>query len=281
MKGIDVSKHQGKIDWQKVKNAGIEFVLIRAGYGMYENQVDIKFHENIKGVIQVGLPLGIYWYSYATTVSEAKKEANVCLKTIEQYKSSITFPVFFDQEYEPPIKALSKQLRTDICIIFMEEIKKAGYLTGLYCSYDWIQNWVYKDQLKQYDKWIAQYDSECDYTGSDLAIWQYTHKGKIDGINGDVDMNIGYKDYTQPSPIQAGWKKDSKGWWYRKADGSYPAGVWNKIDNRWYWFDKEGYAVKGYQVIDGKNYYFAEQYAFDGKIKECQLIITTENGDVK
>lgn len=279
MKGIDVSKHQGVIDWIKLKNTNpdIKFVLIRAGYGMYNTQVDIKFHDNIKGAIQVGLPLGIYWYSYATTISEAKKEATICINTIEQYRNSISFPVFFDQEYEPSITALSKQVRTDICIAFMEEIKKAGYLTGLYCSYDWIQNWVYKDQLKQYDKWIAQYGSTCSYNDSDLAIWQYSSKGKVSGINGNVDMNIAYKNYGQSSPIQAGWKKDSKGWWYQKADGNYPAGVWNKIDDKWYWFNKEGYAVKGYQTIDGKKYYFAEQYAL-GEIKECQLLMTDESG---
>lgn len=279
MKGIDVSKWQGNIDWNKVKSSNVQFVMIRAGIGMYEHQIDPKFHNNMKGAIQIGIPIGIYWYSYAVNTYEAKKEANACLKIISQYKNNITFPVFFDQEYEPDIQSLSKQLRTDICITFMNEIKKSGYKTGLYCSYDWIKNYLYENQLKNYDKWIAQYNvSQCSYKGNDLAIWQYSAKGKINGINGDVDMNIGYKNYTSTS---GSWKKNNIGWWYEYSDGSYPVNQWKLIDNRWYWFDSRGYCVKGYHTINGKKYYFAEQYAFDGYVKECQLIMTTENGDVK
>lgn len=276
LNGIDVSKHQGNIDWVKVKASNkVNFVIIRAGYGMYESQKDTKFDANLKGVKDNNIPYGFYWYSYAVTVEQAKKEAEVCLKVIKE--SNPTYPVFFDQEYEPSIKKLSKQLRTDICIAFMKKIEEAGFKTGLYCSYDWIKNWLYEKQLTKYDKWIAQYSNKCSYTGDNLSIWQYSSTGSISGISGNVDMNYCYVDYTQPKSGK--WKKDSKGWWYQNSDGSYPKNDWLKVDGRWYWFDSKGYAVKGYYTIDGKNYYFAEKYAL-GSIKECQLIITNENGAI-
>ena len=277
MKGIDVSKHQGKINWNDVKNSGIEFAILRAGYGMYMSQKDSTFDYNYSECKRLNIPVGAYWYSYATTVEEAKKEAEVCLEVINN--KAFQLPIWFDQEYEPSIKALSKQIRTDICKTFMEEIKSAGYKTGLYCSYDWIKR-LYENQLSIYDKWIAQYSSECSYSSSDLAIWQHSSSGKVNGISGNVDLNFCYKDYisTQKS---GSWKKNTTGWWYEWSDGTYPKKSWLKIDNKWYWFDDKGYAVKGYQIINNKKYYFAEQYAFNGQVKECQLIMTTENGDVK
>ena len=277
IKGIDVSKHQGTIDWGKVKAAGIQFAILRAGYGMFENQIDPTFENNYSECKRLGIPIGTYWYSYATSVFEAKKEAAVYLKILKG--KDITLPNWFDQEYEPGIKALDKQLRTDICLSFMDEIKAAGYQTGLYCSYDWYMNWVDHTKLISYPVWIAQYGDECQYKGNNLAIWQHSATGRVDGIKGDVDLDISYQNYNQDSGGK--WKKNETGWWFEYSDGSYPRNQWKMIENRWYWFNERGYCVKGYHTINGKNYYFAEQYAFDGKIRECQLIMTTENGDVK
>ena len=279
LKGIDVSKYQGQVDWEKVKADGIEFAILRAGYGMYENQIDPTFERNYSECKRLGIPIGTYWYTYATSKAEAIKETEVYLKALKDKTTEL--PNFMDIEYEPDIKALSRQLRTDLCNTFMEKIEKAGFKTGLYCSYDWIKNWLYEKQLTKWDKWIAQYSSNCNYSGSDLAIWQYTSKGRVNGISGNVDLDYCYKQYVTEDKEETSntgtWKKDSKGWWYQRKDGSYPAGVWNFIDDRWYWFDKNGYAVKGYQTIDGKKYYFAEEYAM-GEIKECQLIMTDSNG---
>lgn len=275
LKGIDVSKHQGDIDWEKVKNSGVKFVMIRAGYGRFTSQKDPKFEYNYSECKRLGIPVGAYWYSYAVSKPEGIQEAETCLEVIKD--KTFEYPIFFDQEYETGIKALSKQTRTDICIAFMNKIAASGYKTGLYCSRDWINNWLYKNQLTKYDKWVAEYNSSCQYTGSDLAIWQYSSNGSVSGISGRVDLNYCYKDYT--SGQSGRWKKDNKGWWWEYSDGTYPTNKWLKIDDRWYWFDSAGYCVKGYQTINGKKYYFAEKYAM-GCIKECQLIMTDENGEI-
>ena len=276
LKGIDVSKYQGNIDWEKVKKDGIEFAILRAGYGRYESQIDPTFEKNYKECKRLGIPVGTYWYTYATNKEEVLKETEVYLKALKGKTTEL--PNFFDIEYEPDIKALSRQTRTDLCNLFMSEIKKAGYKTGLYCSYDWSKNWLYEKQLTSYDKWIAQYSNKCSYSGSDLAIWQYSSSGKIDGISGNVDLDYCYKDYTSTEK-SGSWKKNATGWWYEWSDGTYPKNSWLKIDGLWYWFDSRGYAVKGYQTINGKKYYFAEQYAL-GNIKECQLIMTDGNGAI-
>lgn len=277
MKGIDVSKYQGDIDWDKVKESGIDFAIIRAGYGMYDFQIDPKFERNYSECKRLGIPVGTYWYTYATTTEEAEKETSVYLKALKD--KTTEFPNFLDMEYEPSIKALTKQTRTDICKIFMNKIKESGFKTGLYCSYDWIKNWLDGSQLTEYDKWIAQYANSCSYSGSDFAMWQYSSEGKVSGISGNVDMDYCYKDYISKEKTGS-WKKNDKGWWYEWSDGTYPTNDWLKVDNRWYWFDSRGYCVKGYQTIKGKNYYFAEKYALDNTVKECQLIMTDGNGAI-
>lgn len=277
LKGVDVSKYQGEIDWEKAKESGmVQFAILRAGYGMYESQIDPTFERNYSECKRLGIPVGTYWYTYATSTEQAKKETQVYLKALEGKTTEL--PNFLDMEYEPNIKALSKQLRTDICKTFMKEIENAGFKSGLYCSRDWIQNWLYKNQLTGYDKWIAEYGTSCKYTDSDLCIWQYTSKGSVPGISGNVDLDYCYKNYTSVQG-SGSWKKNSKGWWWEYPDGTYPTDKWLKIDNRWYWFNKSGYCVKGYQTIDGKKYYFAEDYAM-GYIKECQLIMTDKNGEI-
>ena len=193
-KGIDVSVHQGKIDWNKVKKAGIKFVIIRAGYG--QNNIDASFKENIKGALAAGLKVGVYWFSYAYTTGMARKEAQYCIDAVKGYK--ISLPVFFDWEYDSEQYAkkngakCTKDLITSMSVAFCNEIKKAGYIAGYYENPDYIANHIYQDKLKGFDFWLAYYTAKksiaCD-------IWQYSDKGKIDGIAGAVDMNYCYKDY--------------------------------------------------------------------------------------
>ena len=194
VKGIDVSVHQGKIDWNKVKKAGIKFVIIRAGYG--QNNIDASFKENIKGALAAGLKVGVYWFSYAYTTSMAKKEAEYCLSAVKDY--DIKLPIFFDWEYDSMEYAkkhgviCTKDLITSMSVAFCNEIKKAGYIAGYYENPDYIANHIYQDKLKGFDFWLAHYTTKksmaCD-------IWQYSDKGKVDGINEAVDMNYCYKDY--------------------------------------------------------------------------------------
>lgn len=192
-KGIDVSKWQYNIDWKKVKDSGVQFAILRAGYGKVISQKDKTFETNYEGCKDVGLPVGAYWYSYATDVAGAHKEAKTFLEAIKG--KSFEYPVYFDQEYEESIKALTNQERTDIVKAFCQDMEAAGYYTGLYCSLDWLQNWVYADQLKQYDVWVAAYVKNVENAPIPYGIWQYSSKGEVPGISVDVDLDISYKDY--------------------------------------------------------------------------------------
>ncbi len=276
LKGIDISHHQGIIDWDKLKAAKLDFILIRAGFGMYKTQVDDCFLSNIKNAPSLGIPIGIYWYSYATTRAQAEKEAEVCLKTIEPYRDRITLPVFFDQEYEPGIKAAAKAVRISMCQAFIGKIQAAGYESGLYCSYDWAKNMVDISAVPGH-KWIAQYDSKCQYTGSDLYIWQYSDSGRLPGISKKVDLDYGY--FTLPTANKNGWDKTGNDWRYYEQ-GTPVKGAWRKITGKsgthWYYFGADGVMLTGRQTIKGKDYYLNES-AFRG-LPEGALWITDTSG---
>lgn len=193
-KGIDVSKWQGTIDWQKVKNVGIDFAIIREGYGKKSpTQIDKKFKENIQGAKSVGINCGVYHYSYADSIEDAKLEAEFCLENIQGY--SLEYPVVFDFEDKEMLKLTNRQ-RTDICKAFCKEIEKNGYYAMFYCNLNWLENYLYKDELlSKYDLWLAQWNVNKPSYPS--GIWQYFEVGKIDGINGNVDLNISYKNYPE------------------------------------------------------------------------------------
>lgn len=187
---IDISKHNGVIDFKKVKAAGIQGVIIRAGYGM--NTIDIKFKTNIEGAIAVGLPVGIYWFSYAYNSAMALKEADYCIAAIKPYKKNITLPVFFDWEYDSMNYAKShgvtpnKSRITGMANVFCQRVKDAGYKAGYYLNLDYERNHYDISQLKAFYKWYARYTS-VDQKNCDL--WQYSSSGKVSGISGNVDMN--------------------------------------------------------------------------------------------
>lgn len=203
-KGIDVSTWQKDINWQAVKDSGIEFVMVRSGYGRGgENQIDDKFKNNINGAQGVGLNVGAYHYSYAESVDDAVTEAEFCLSIIKGYK--FTYPIAFDIE-DDSMKNLSKRELTDICKAFCNRIEQEGYYASIYTNIDWLNNYLYKDELlNRYDLWLAQWEAESP--SFDCGIWQYSSSGSINGINGNVDLNISYKDY--PSIIN-GLSSDSK-----------------------------------------------------------------------
>lgn len=200
-KGIDISSHQGDIDFQKVKAAGYSYVIIKAGQGF--RQMDTFRQKYLPAVLAAGLDWGAYWWSDAVTVPEAKQEAQAFLKALNGLKP--TYPVYMDQEYESPCgkwgAAKNKQLRTDMVKAFLDVLQNAGYYAALYSSTDWLQNWVYNDQLTKYDKWVAQYASKCTYKG-DYGMWQHhgdvpNFVGHCDGVSTAVDLNDCYKDYPQ------------------------------------------------------------------------------------
>ena len=190
-RGIDVSKYQGDIDYNKVKNSGIQFVIARIGYGMYDNQKDPKFEANYSGSINSGLPIGVYLYSYALSVEDALKEAEMTLKWLNNRK--LNLPVYYDIE-DKSQETLSKQTLTDMCKTFCTRIEKAGYWAGVYANKYWLTSHLNHEELQEkYTIWVAQYNTENTYKGK-YDMWQYTSAGKVNGVSGNVDMNILYRD---------------------------------------------------------------------------------------
>ena len=194
LKGIDVSEWQGTIDWRKVAKDGVQFAVIHAGYGRELSQKDKCFERNYAGARAAGIKVGAFWYSYADSVARAEQEARTCLKVLEG--KCFELPIFFDQEYEKSILALSNKTRTDIVLKFLETIKAAGRPCGLYSSTDFIVTKLQANRLTAYPLWIAEYGSKLHYTGKVWA-WQYTDKGRVAGIKGRVDMDHGYFAQTQ------------------------------------------------------------------------------------
>lgn len=190
-KGIDVSKHQGVIDWQGVKNTGIDFAILRAGYGKYDNQKDERFEENYSNAKKAGIKLGAYHYSYAKSVEDAKREAEVFLKWIDG--KQFEYPVAFDVE-EKSQSDKGKQFVSDIIRAFCATVEKAGYYVCVYANKYWLDNYVDDDCKRKYDTWLAQWSDKATY-GGNYGIWQYSSQGEIDGISGRVDLDESYKDY--------------------------------------------------------------------------------------
>ena len=197
MKGIDVSKWNGVIDWDEAKKDGVEFAIIREGWGKKDpKQIDKKFYDNYNGAKAAGIYVGVYHYSYADSVEDAVKEAQFCLENIQGL--DLDFPIVFDIEDKEQLKLNNRQ-RTDIVKAFCSEIEKAGYYAMFYCNLNWLNNYLYKDELlPRYDFWLAQWDVDVPYVS--CGIWQKSDCGHISGISGNVDIDIAYKDY--PSIIK-------------------------------------------------------------------------------
>lgn len=191
-KGIDVSEFQGKIDWEKVKNDGIEFAILRCGYGMdFSNQDDVEYERNANECERLGIPYGVYLMSYANTVEKARSEAKHVLRLIEGRK--ISLGVWHDIEDNGTSGAINKETLTNIINTFCNTIKNAGHRVGVYANLNWLENKIEKTIKDNYDIWVAQYYSKCEYEGK-YIMWQHTSSGKVNGISTNVDMNILYKD---------------------------------------------------------------------------------------
>lgn len=205
-KGIDVSAHQGNINWDAVKAAGIEFAIIRIAYG--QNAVDSKAIRNIEECIRVGIPFGVYTYSYALNVNNAINEANLVIKTLAPYKDMIKFPVIIDMEDADKYKAKYGMPSNDVLVSICEKeclmFEEAGYYAAIYASKSWFDTKLNSSRLNRFDKWMAWWNSAASskFDHNVYGLWQYTSSGSVNGISGRVDMNESYKDY--PSIIGAG-----------------------------------------------------------------------------
>ena len=198
---IDVSTHQGIIDWEKVKPQ-IDGAILRCGYGMdMEKQDDEQFKRNADECTRLGIPFGVYIYSYADSIEKAKSEAAHVLRLIKGYK--LSYPVYLDLEENGTQSGAIERAK-----VFGDIIEKAGYWCGVYANLNWWNN--YLKGLERFTKWVAQYNRECNYKGASLDMWQYSSKGKINGIKGNVDMNECYRDFpaeilgkkADPAPVK-------------------------------------------------------------------------------
>lgn len=209
--GIDISKHNGAINWQQVAAAGKKFAIIRVGWAGYDGRIaangglDSLFHTNVQGALAAGIDVGVYVYAYCKTVAAAKIAAQETLGLIAPYK--LTYPVVFDMETDgTPYAGYTKAQNTEIARAFLDAIQDARYYAMLYTFKSFALSSLNMSELAAYDLWLAHVGangtalSKTDYTGA-YGIWQYSWTGKVSGIPNNVDLNWAYKDY--PAIIRA------------------------------------------------------------------------------
>lgn len=199
--GIDISEHQGEIDWGQVKGAGIDFAIIRAGYRTYGGGVvtmDESFTDNLEKAHAAGIETGVYFFSQATTTDEAIEEADAVLDAISGY--DITYPVVYDWELifddQARTDGVSVEALADCCVAFCERVKSAGYTPMIYQNKSTAMHKLDLPRLKDYGFWLAEYGDKPTYYYK-YDIWQYSSDGTVPGINGRVDLNICFRDYSQ------------------------------------------------------------------------------------
>ena len=196
--GIDVSKWQKEIDWEKVKADGIDFAIIRCGYrGSVSGCLveDPYFEQNIKGATAAGVKVGVYFFTQALNEVEAVEEASMVVSLIRDY--DLDYPVFIDTESaggNGRADGLDEETRTAVCEAFCATVRNAGYQSGVYASRNWYNKHVNVEKLEKYVIWLAEYRKIPQYDRY-YHMWQYTSKGKVDGIEGNVDLNISYLGY--------------------------------------------------------------------------------------
>ena len=276
--GIDVSKHQGKINWEKVNNSGVDYAIIRCGYGQDQyNQDDEYWDINAKACEQYGIPYGTYLYSYADTVEKAASEAKHVLRLVEGY--DLSYPIYYDLEESSVRSKLNKSQIADIAETFCSIIEEAGYEAAIYSSKDWFENYLTDSRFDQWDRWVAQYNTQCTYRG-EYTMWQCSSKGYVDGIDGYADLNIDFGaalNYTEePYLVEENGKiycyskgeklfgeQKVEGYWYyfdEKNDGEMATG-WRDIPvktggTKTVYYNEDGRMTYGEKKIDGSWYYF-------------------------
>ena len=270
--GVDVSKWQGEIDWEKAKADGVEFAMLRAGYG--QGNIDDKFKRNADECTRLGIPFGVYWFSYAYTEDMARKEAQYCLDAVAPYK--LSYPIAFDFEYDSVDHAqgkgviVTKTLASAIARAFLTEIENAGYYATLYANPNYLATYFDDNIPTRYDIWLAQWprnpqpEPKPEQCG---GMWQYTSSGTVDGIEGRVDMNYAYYDYPtltgnipepeEPEPEEPEQEEEPMTWeeeqaaateWVKAngiSDGERPEDGMKRIElwvTLWRMFGKEGKA---------------------------------------
>lgn len=238
-KGIDVSSHQQSINWANVKNADVDYAIIRCGYGdNYTKYDDTYWKYNADQCTELSIPFGAYLYSYAASIEEAESEAAHAIRLLEGYK--LSYPIYLDLEDNNTVGTCSNEMIGQIAKIFCDRLQNAGYMVGIYANLYWwntkLTSSVFSNET--WYKWVAQYNSVCTYSGS-YTMWQSTSSGTVDGINGNVDIDFWFGDMPKQSEPPA-------------IDYSYPNTYVNTGD---YAADIVGVAETqiGYTELTGKN----------------------------
>lgn len=286
-RGIDVSHWKQDINWSAVAADDVQFAMLGT---RYKGGVDPYFHQNAREASAAGLKLGAYIYSYALTVEEAIAEADFVLNLIKDYP--ISMPIAFDME-DSSQASMSKQQLADLANAFCKRISDAGYYPMIYANDYWLANHL-DMSLMNYDVWVARYGAKPVY--STYAMWQATSSGNVNGVNGSVDINFLFKDYSSVLPANQwrfignrwyyyqnyapqsnGWVDDGTAWYYLDQSGQYQTGWleyggrqyylessgamatgWRKFDQQWRYFKPSGYMAAGW-VLDQDTWYYLDQ----------------------
>lgn len=202
--GIDVSKHQGTIDWAQVKAAGVDYAIIRIAYRGYGSdgkmRIDPQFEANISGARANGIDVGVYFFSQAVNVDEAVEEASLVLNTLNGRK--LQYPVYIDMEYANAKRSgradrISKRVRTDCAVAFCETVRNSGYKAGIYASKAFYDDELTFSRISGYNIWVAHYTKSVTDFSHRYEMWQYSEKGKISGIKYKIDLDISFYDYAK------------------------------------------------------------------------------------
>lgn len=215
-KGVDVSEHQGWIDWEAVKASGVDFAIIRCGYGNDWESQDDKFWEcNVSECERLGIPYGVYIYSYAENLTMAQSETDHVLRLLEGHSPS--YPVYYDLEESSMASAENASLLADMTSLFCAQIQAAGYTPGVYANLNWWNNYLTDPAFDQWDRWVAQYNSSCWYEG-EYGLWQATSSGSVAGVEGNVDVNFEMAGYTK-DVSEDDWFVQSGAYYYVSSKG--------------------------------------------------------------
>ena len=224
-KGIDVSYHNGTIDWKRVKQSEVEYAIIRCGYGTNDkSQDDKKWEENVKGCTDNNIPYGVYLNSYADTVEKASSEADHAIRLLQGKK--FKYPVYYDLEEDAIRKKLSKTEIANIAKTFCNKLSAKGYTVGIYANKDWFTNYLTDSCFNNWTKWVAQYNTVCNYQGK-YDMWQCSSTGRVPGISGNVDLNYSYSPFENS---YGGGNTNNGGTTTKYSDGL------NEIEGELYYF---------------------------------------------
>lgn len=248
-KGVDVSHNNGNVDWQAVKNAGFgDFAIIRMGYGgNYTNQDDTQFINNVNKCENMGIPYGVYFYSYALNVNSAKSEIEHAKRLLKKVGKNFKYGVWFDMEdadgYKQEHGMPSNSTLVDICYTFCESIENAGYYVGIYASLSWLNNQLNDSKLDRFDKWVAQWNKKgCTYQKA-YSIWQNTSDQIIGGKR--FDANVLIRDFATSSQNSNSTSKKSN----EQIADEVIQGKWGNGDDRKNRLNNAGYDYQAIQSI--------------------------------